>query len=317
VLLSALVLVPVLVGAPDAGGGEPPPLTCGDSITSDVVLTVDLACEGTALTVDGSNLTVDLGGHTVSRTVPPELDVGFDPAVIAVFGDGVTVQNGEVVGTGRGSGSALTAYGVGSRLHDLQVRSGDVWLLGASRLQASRVTNGDVYVAGSGAVVADNLVRRGTIEVESTEASVRDFVIAFNTVQDSRRAGITACPFFFALDDVRGTIALNQVLRSRGAGIELRCDLQAIGALQIAYNLVAENDGDGMFIVGDLVTEPPTPDSGGPVTLTGNQAVSNAGQGIFAPWVRGVPSAIVDGGGNRALLNGETPVCVGVRCIRR
>ena len=64
VLVSAAIgALTVLVPGPTVQAAMP--LRCGDTITTDVVLTRDLTCSGTALHVSASGVTVDLAGHRV------------------------------------------------------------------------------------------------------------------------------------------------------------------------------------------------------------------------------------------------------------
>ena len=69
-------------------------INCGDTISQDIVLTEDLACpegSGPAIVIDASNITLDLGGHTIS---------GHTPGVgIFVFQqEGIIIKNGVVDG---------------------------------------------------------------------------------------------------------------------------------------------------------------------------------------------------------------------------
>src|SRR5690606_6860903 len=45
---------------------------CGSEITTSIVLPGDMECEGTFFSVSGEGITVDLDGHTLTRTVPKE-----------------------------------------------------------------------------------------------------------------------------------------------------------------------------------------------------------------------------------------------------
>ncbi|MBO3752401.1 right-handed parallel beta-helix repeat-containing protein [Streptosporangiaceae bacterium NEAU-GS5] len=65
-----------------------PPLTCGTTITVDTTLTTDLTCPTTALTIQGSSITLNLDGHTI--TGPGKT------AAIAVSGDNNTITNGTI-----------------------------------------------------------------------------------------------------------------------------------------------------------------------------------------------------------------------------
>lgn len=68
---------------------------CGDTVTTDAVVTRDLVCTGVALTIAADDVVLDLGGHTVSTNGPTPEGKGI------VIGAGrtlrnVTVQHGSV-----------------------------------------------------------------------------------------------------------------------------------------------------------------------------------------------------------------------------
>ena len=64
------MLVPLVAGSPAMGRPE---VNCGDTITEDTTLDQDLACPpgtGSAIVIGASNITLDLGGHTLSGYAP-------------------------------------------------------------------------------------------------------------------------------------------------------------------------------------------------------------------------------------------------------
>lgn len=72
----------------------PPQLSCGQTITTDTVLTQNLACPAgtdSAIIIGASNITLDLGGHRLS---------GFAPGngVFAIGQEGITIKNGTIDG---------------------------------------------------------------------------------------------------------------------------------------------------------------------------------------------------------------------------
>ena len=88
VAVVALVLVTV---APQAnGGGGTPITTCGQTVTTDAVLTQDLVCTGSGVIVGASGITVDLKGFTI-RGDRGLGDYGIDDS--GGF-DSVTIKNG-------------------------------------------------------------------------------------------------------------------------------------------------------------------------------------------------------------------------------
>ncbi len=69
-------------------------VSCGDTITQDTVLTADLTCpegSGPAIDIAASDITLDLGGHTISGHTP---GIG----VFALGQEGLTIRNGTIDG---------------------------------------------------------------------------------------------------------------------------------------------------------------------------------------------------------------------------
>jgi hypothetical protein len=97
VTLAALVLVTV---APEAnGGGGTPITTCGQTVTTNAVLTVNLSCTGNGVVVGASGITIDLKGFTIRGDGDSASDEGID--VSGGF-DSVSVKNGVVRTFGNG-----------------------------------------------------------------------------------------------------------------------------------------------------------------------------------------------------------------------
>lgn len=75
-----------------------PEIACGETIMDDTVLSEDLACDADtdyAIVIGASNITLDLGGHTIS---------GYSPrtGVFATGQDGITIRNGTIDGFEKG-----------------------------------------------------------------------------------------------------------------------------------------------------------------------------------------------------------------------
>ena len=157
------------------------------------------------------------------------------------------------------------------------------------------------------------MIRGKGVLLWNLDHTLTNFEVSDNLIVGNTGNGIGLHTHFFSADDVTGTITRNFVSRNTGDGISLTGDLRDLGAVEISKNLVAANTGTGIVVSGTL--ESPLPViTGGPVTLTKNAAVFNAGQGINAPWIPSWPSGVVDGGGNKAFANGTAPACVGVSC---
>lgn len=74
--------------------GSTAEISCGQTITEDTILTEDLVCPPDteyALIIGASNITLDLGGHTVSGYIPRA-------GVFAIGQEGITIRNGTLDG---------------------------------------------------------------------------------------------------------------------------------------------------------------------------------------------------------------------------
>ena len=86
-----MLLIPLVAGLP---AGSRPAVDCGDVITASTTLDADLTCPpgaGWAINIGASNITLDLGGHTISGHAP---GVG----VLATGREGIAIRNGAIEG---------------------------------------------------------------------------------------------------------------------------------------------------------------------------------------------------------------------------
>ena len=95
VLLAALLVTVALSGTAAAAA---PAVTCGSTVTTDVTLTADLHCPSGDGIILGSNVTLDLGGHSL---------VGGGSSGVGVQTDflsegGNTIRNGTIENWGTG-----------------------------------------------------------------------------------------------------------------------------------------------------------------------------------------------------------------------
>jgi hypothetical protein len=315
VSLAVSGLVVIGLAAQPAAAAPLPDLQCGVNPTTSVRLREDLTC--TSSFVIGEDLStpplsIDLGGHTLTITTP---DVGcqasqplVDPTRCAILGDTkINVRNGTVNGS-----IGLSSQPDAGRVTAATV-NGDVWLSAAGGAVSQSTVSGTIHDLGSVATVHANWIRGGGIVFDDTFTGMV-IHLADNHISDSPGAGISGVlggggdfP-----NDVTGEIAGNRVFSSHGAGIEITGALGNVGPLMVAMNRVSGSGGDGISLTG-VVDE----DSGlgGPVTVTANNTLNNAGHGIDASWATNLMgTAIVDGGGNLAHHNGMKPKCLGVVC---
>ena len=90
-----LIVAQFVIGWPAQSKAE---FICGQTITEDTVLTEDLACPpgtGSGIVIGASNITLDLGGHTVSGYAP-------GTGVFSIDQEGITIRNGTIEGFNAG-----------------------------------------------------------------------------------------------------------------------------------------------------------------------------------------------------------------------
>jgi hypothetical protein len=90
VLLLTVALAVIGAGAPEAHASGTPLSSCGQTVTTSVVLTQNLHCSGAGIVVGAAGITIDLGGHRL-RGDAVSGDYGIDDS--GHFGD-LTVKNG-------------------------------------------------------------------------------------------------------------------------------------------------------------------------------------------------------------------------------
>ena len=150
----------VALGLPGVAHAET--FSCGMVAHHDVTLTQDESCQGqTAITVKGTKVTIDLGGHTLSsdRTVNTY-------GVIDKKRDGrLTVKNGTISGFDEGINASVESLTVDGVTFDNHVRQGIAY-------DGMKVVISDVVVHGSN-LEAINIVSRrdGTVKVIDSEVS--------------------------------------------------------------------------------------------------------------------------------------------------
>jgi parallel beta-helix repeat protein len=181
--LTAAVAAVIALGVCGTAGAHERSLHCGDVLTRSVRLHQDLlGCTGPGLVIGADDVTVDLGGHTISGT--DDGSAGIDDFA----GHGGTVV---VHGTLRGftDGAAFAAHASRARVRDVTVNDAafaGILLLDASdnRVQASRFSG----------------VGRGVFLFRSSRTRVEG-----NDIADTSAAGV----------EVDGASTDNDILRNR------------------------------------------------------------------------------------------------------
>lgn len=132
---------------------------CGDTVTTDVVLTHDLVdCPEVGLVVGADDITIDLGGHTVDGALG-EAELGIDDTA---GHSGLTVTNGTIRQFVEG---VLVVGGEDAHVHHVAFRRlvhSGVYLAGTLHARVNRIRSVDscagVVVDGSGFVRVDHNV---------------------------------------------------------------------------------------------------------------------------------------------------------------
>jgi hypothetical protein len=336
--LTAATMVPT--AAPAHAQAAP----CDRTITANTTLTSDITCN---FRVE-SGVVFDLGGHTVHGFIIRAGGSGFSRDVRVTNGtvvgnisfvfatglklDRLTVRdttgfavqpgdNAQVVGNrflnngvaidnffGGGSNIAFNTFEHNRTAVSIQADDNVHVTANVFRDNGAGVGIRDEDEHGaSKAVVERNLFthnRTGlgltfqcdTVNFRNCDDAVTGTVIRANTFLANDGSGIL----------VRGSCP-NAVPPDAPPGLVLRC--AGVGT-QITDNLLVGNGFHppaGLPQGDDGITVDGTADTARLITLTGNRAVHNADLGIDAP-------GVVDGGGNRAVANGDPRQCVGVAC---
>jgi parallel beta-helix repeat protein len=262
-------------------------VTCGTVVTTSIRLSSNLGpCPGDALIAGANNITIDLGGYTISGA-------GAGAGVRVAQRTGVTVTNGTIEGFHTGvvldesTNSTVSKLVLRDNIRGVNLAGSDGNLvekntilnsgLDAIRLGLSdnnviskNTLSGNVFGIGVADVSKENLVEKNVIR------DTRGFGVAVFSDSDSNR---------IEKNDVQRT------LQGDGINVSTNSDLTLI-----SKNIANVNSDDGINT------------DNSQTTITGNTANNNGDLGIEA--VVGT----TDGGGNRASGNGNPAQCVGVSC---
>jgi hypothetical protein len=308
-LLALAVPAVLLVAAAPAAAR---PVACGDTVARSIELRADLrGCTGTALTVTGPNVTLNLGGHVVEGDVSaPEQDTprarlvikngavrgivgiaSYRKARVAGLQASYVFLNGVAEADVAHSrlGGLDVVQGVAADVHDNRLH-GD---RGISILRTRKATivgnlvehsQAGVSVLHSGrATLTRNVLRRNEVGLDASYSTV---TALRNRITGNGFAGV-------ALSDVQVELVGNRIARNGGDGV----------GIGLAHGLVSGNRTDRN---GDDGIDLKEYTSG--VRVEGNRARFNVDFGIEAT------PGVVDWGSNRAWGNGTALQCLNVAC---
>jgi hypothetical protein len=273
-LLSGIVAGVALVGADVARSAGP---TCGDVVTTDVVLTESLTGCATGLVIGADGITVDLAGHAIEG-----LGTSAGAGIEASERTGVVVRNGVIRGFAAGVRLIATSD---STIADLEIRETEsgVVLLGdgshANDVQGNTITDSafGIQIVLS---TSDRVVRNRIIGVSDTGLSCSgggELHLAQNDfVGNGLGVELFACS---------ATVVSNIATANAGAGI-----FSNASAVRVEKNLASGN-GTGIVI-----------GFGSDAAMVGNVATENAGTGILRVRTNGLVEK------NRANGNGGSGI---------
>ena len=335
VCLSSLALALAVLGATRAEAAA----VCGQTITVDTTLTANLSCQGDGIVIGAPNVTLDLGGYTI--TGDGELR---DSGVNNEAGHaGVKITNGAVTGFGEG---VLLTRAAANRVTGLQASGNHLGVVLDSssnnvlkRIEATKNLIDGIFLVRSSHnklvrnAINDNedhgilllgstrnLLKRNKtnrnlegIDVKSTEAEGES---SRNRIQKNRAIGNSDEGIELTGSD-RNTVRANKASVNGGYGFLV---VGPAVANKLKRNKATHNERDGI-VVGP---------EGDKTRLSGNRARKNRGDGIEvstassrlarnratankALGIRAVPG-VHDDGGNRAARNGDSRECVQVDC---
>jgi hypothetical protein len=193
-------------------------ISCGDTITQDTVLTADIACpegSGPAINIAASNITLDLGGHTISGHTPGTGMFAFDQ-------QGLTIKNGTIDGFSDGVFLIQSPHAI---LEDLLIRN-------------LTIDNPDEPIFGIHVDGCQDVVVRRII-FEFMTAAHREGVEIFDSYVDiseiELRSGGAGVSFSYAgevCDPVNhpsnGTVRNSKFSNAYGTGIWVACTSSAL-----------------------------------------------------------------------------------------
>lgn len=296
-----------------AGPASASHVQCGAVIKASTTLDSDLVdCPGTAIRIQGSGITLDLGGHTVDGTgsglagvvtIGPDRsnDITVRNGTVRQFRAGVVLNFGtsqlleDVVVTENETGAALAGANVAPTVRNV-LAFGNVTGINVSAVEGATVVDNEMHSnsagMGGGTIERSLIARNSVHDNEFTAMGFRamlDSRISDNRVRDNGLVGI------LLTDSSRRNLLLdNRVVGSGADGIAI--DAEAAGDNVVNRNRTDRNADDGIDV-----------DYAG-ATLTGNTANNNGDLGIEAV------AGTIDGGNNKASANGNPAQCAGVSC---
>jgi hypothetical protein len=304
-------------------------------VTTDVVLTRDLTCAGTALTVrlaKAGTVHIDLNGHQLrGNGTGYGITIDDRPASATVV-----VYRGTISGFAGALGNGSVRYPTNQiTVDDVRLTSNGSWL--ARTFMRADILHSQIINSGTGGSYADSryltvadtrLVNSSIDATAETNINLYGDTFTGGSIHQDYASNFEAIGSTFIncgnavslMSPAYVRIRYNQFVHCASG---LRIDIPQ-GSVDVTGNLFSGNSSDG-FHFGSINAASPTPFSisdnlfvanqgdglagsgGTAITVSGNRAFANAGHGIDV-------TSVVDGGGNVARGNRTQPNCVGVVC---
>jgi parallel beta-helix repeat protein len=316
--LAGLALWALLALLPAGASAEH--VRCGDLITQDTTLDSDLLdCPIEGVRIVGSNVTLDLNGHTIDGTREAESGV----VSLGLLNTGVTVRGGTV----RDFEYGIDFYNADdSVVEDLVARNnrdGGIRVSGrrlvVRRSVAASNPRGIWLDGGSDMVVSDNFAIRNGIGIDLPDANrttvvrnvlghnavgIRVYKASGNRVERNRLEGDRIGILLTHPNDEDppsgNDFIRNRITRAAEDGIQI----QTVGGPTYLTENVVTRSGDDGIQIGDV----PAAVTDRSSVLVRNRTHHNADLGIEA-----LPG-VIDGGRNRAFRNGNPLQCLIIVC---
>ncbi|WP_338080594.1 right-handed parallel beta-helix repeat-containing protein [Corallococcus exiguus] len=197
---------------------------CGDTLTQNTLLTHDLNCPGSdpfALRLDGADILLDLGGHTIRRTGPAN-----DDSQGIVVANARMVRNGAVQGFANGITTTSGANVLNLRLHALAILDNGIGVYNRS--------SGSNFLITDSRLSGNDTGLRGEFDASTGTFDVRSSIFTHNEL--------------VMIADYHDIDVLDSTFTSNGSVFFCWEGLIRIRSSTIAWNDAvgtAHNDGEG------------------------------------------------------------------------
>jgi parallel beta-helix repeat protein len=264
--------VAVFAAGPSAGSSSVPITSCGQTVTTNAVLTKNLVCTGDGIVVGASGIKIDLKGFVVQGDRGSG-DYGIDDLTGS---DNVTVKNGvlrdfssgiyadgadhfnvsNVIATGNAEDGIYVQGTSASIVSSAASGNGftGIWIVGgaASIKSSSTVGNSSygIWVSGDGTTLKST---RAVSNVDGIDLNGNAASISSSTVAGSGQAGLY-------IAGNAASVKSNVVVGNSLYGIWVKGDTSKITANRADENgfMGGQADGDGAGIDASGYTTPPT-----------------------------------------------------------